>query len=311
MERSRRGTKVESVSFSRHPSFPYFMDEKMEKLEERGEIELCKEKSQLSTYYCPSEVLKSPNDAMEFLSRTWSPSSSDFSQMLSSNGREHDQGLQKQQTEESLVHFEEDDKTRLEQAVTLLSAGNLVRSAAGKLKQLHFGCMNVGQMKAWLGVELFSSFSRGCREKRKEKVRLREAQVHAALSVTRLAAAIAGFSANSRLEPTNAKCTSVTGMGGGALDEKMNAVVASAAALVATVCAEAAESVGANRERVASAIGTGLAAKTSADMVSLTATCNAPCLRGAATLELRAAAGRHASEDPCKRCSTSCSHARR
>ncbi|URE01772.1 Plant pleckstrin region [Musa troglodytarum] len=191
-------------------------------------------------------------------------------------GREHDQGLQKQQTEESLVHFEEDDKTRLEQAVTLLSAGNLVRSAAGKLKQLHFGCMNVGQMKAWLGVELFSSFSRGCREKRKEKVRLREAQVHAALSVTRLAAAIAGFSANSRLEPTNAKCTSVTGMGGGALDEKMNAVVASAAALVATVCAEAAESVGANRERVASAIGTGLAAKTSADMVSLTATCNAP-----------------------------------
>ncbi|URE01773.1 Plant pleckstrin region [Musa troglodytarum] len=226
-------------------------DEKMEKLEERGEIELCKEKSQLSTYYCPSEVLKSPNDAMEFLSRTWSPSSSDFSQMLSSNGREHDQGLQKQQTEESLVHFEEDDKTRLEQAVTLLSAGNLVRSAAGKLKQLHFGCMNVGQMKAWLGVELFSSFSRGCREKRKEKVRLREAQVHAALSVTRLAAAIAGFSANSRLEPTNAKCTSVTGMGGGALDEKMNAVVASAAALVATVCAEAAESVGANRERVA------------------------------------------------------------
>lgn len=60
-------------------------DEKMEKLEERGEIELFKEKSQLSTYYCPSEVLKSPNEAMEFLSRTWSPSSSDFSQILWSN----------------------------------------------------------------------------------------------------------------------------------------------------------------------------------------------------------------------------------
>ncbi|RWW55861.1 hypothetical protein BHE74_00037466 [Ensete ventricosum] len=67
--------------------------------------------------------------------------------------------------------------------------------------------------------------------------------------------------------------------GGRALDEKMNAVVASAAALVATVCAEAAESMGADRERAASGISTGLATKTSADMVTLiatAATCNAP-----------------------------------
>ncbi|RZS04309.1 hypothetical protein BHM03_00034641 [Ensete ventricosum] len=65
-------------------------------------------------------------------------------------GREHDRGLQEQQTEESLVQFEEDDETRLEQALvrtsltlTLLSTGNLVRSAAGKLKQLHFGWVDV------------------------------------------------------------------------------------------------------------------------------------------------------------------------
>ncbi|KAJ8504560.1 hypothetical protein OPV22_005446 [Ensete ventricosum] len=172
-------------------------------------------------------------------------------------GREHDRGLQEQQTEESLVQFEEDDETRLEQALTLLSTGNLVRSAAGKLKQLHFGWMNVGQMKAWLGVELFSSLSRGCREKSKEKVRLREAQVHAALSVTSLAAV-----------PSQASLPFL--------------------ALVATVCAEAAESMGADRERAASGISTGLATKTSADMVTLIATA-ATCLRGAATLELRAA----------------------
>lgn len=53
--------------------------------EERGAIEACKEKSQLSTFYCPVEVPKSPVEAMDFLSRTWSPSSSDFFQMLSSN----------------------------------------------------------------------------------------------------------------------------------------------------------------------------------------------------------------------------------
>ncbi|CAL9209922.1 unnamed protein product [Musa hybrid cultivar] len=308
MERARRGVEFESVSFSRHLSLPYFTNDKLVAFEERGAIEACKEKSQLSTFYCPVEVPKSPVEAMDFLSRTWSPSSSDFFQMLSSNvmattdgrfepflmqGREHDQELEEKQTEESDVHFDEDDKLRLEQ--TLLSTGNLVQSAVGKHKQLHTSWMKVGEIKAWLGGELFSSLSRGCRKRRKERLRLHVAQVHAALSVTRLAAAISGIMASSRVEPRDSKGMSMMTVGGKS-DEKISAVLASAAALVATVCAEAAESAGAHRECVASAITTGLATKTSADMATLTATA-ATCLRGAATLERRAAAGRHVSQD--------------
>ncbi|XP_065030502.1 VAN3-binding protein-like [Musa acuminata AAA Group] len=295
MERARRGVKFESVSFSRHLSLPYFTNDKLVAFEERGAIEACKEKSQLSTFYCPVEVPKSPVEAMDFLSRTWSPSSSDFFQMLSSNGREHDQELEEKQTEESDVHFDEDDKLRLEQVLTLLSTGNLVQSAVGKHKQLHTSWMKVGEIKAWLGGELFSSLSRGCRKRRKERLRLHVAQVHAALSVTRLAAAISGIMASSRVEPRYSKGMSMMNVGGKS-DEKISAVLASAAALVATVCAEAAESAGAHRECVASAITTGLATKTSADMATLTATA-ATCLRGAATLERRAAAGRHVSQD--------------
>ncbi|WOL16680.1 VAN3-binding protein-like [Canna indica] len=286
MERSR-GVKFEtSLSFSRHQTLPYLMDEKTDTFNDGGAIQLFKEKAQLPTYYCPLEAPKSPNEAMEFLSRTWSPSSSDFFQILSSNGREHEQELEEQQQEESIAHL--DNKIRLEQVLTLLSTGNLVQPAAEKHRQRHSRWMSVGQMKAWLGGELFSSMSRGCRTKRKEKLRLHVAQVHAALSVTRLAAAIAGIMANSRIEPIDPLERE--------LDPKISSVVASAAALVATVCAEAAESVGADRECVASAVTSGLSTKNSANMVTLTATA-ATCLRGAATLELRAAATRHVPED--------------
>ena len=107
--------------------------------------------------------------------------------------------------------------------------------------------------------------------KRKEELRLQVAQVHAALSVARLAAGIAGIVANCSLKPSDSKNPSVHSEGGD-WGEEMSTVVASAAALVATVCAEAAESVGANRAHVASVISTGLATRTFADMLTLTAT---------------------------------------
>lgn len=130
---------------------------------------------------------------------------------------------------------------------------------------------NVKFMKSWLGGESISSLLRGSKTKRKEELRLQVAQVHAALAVARLAAGIAGIVANCSLETSNSKNLSIHSEGGD-WGEEMSTVVASAAALVATVCAEAAESVGANRAHVASAISTGLATRTFADMLAHTAT---------------------------------------
>lgn len=130
----------------------------------------------------------------------------------------------------------------------------------------------MGHMK-WLREEIFSSLSKSCRRKRKEVLRFHEAQIHAALAVARLAAAIAGTVANSNIETSyissNRFC--LPKQRDGAFNE-MNTVVASAAALVATVCAEAAELVGAKRNQVTSAIRMGLESRSSTDMLTLTAT---------------------------------------
>nr|XP_018682181.1 PREDICTED: VAN3-binding protein-like isoform X2 [Musa acuminata subsp. malaccensis] len=298
MEESRKHASHGAALFSRQ-SLSY-KDERMQTKSQNRGIELCKGQTQLSTYHYPLEVPKSPHQALEFLSRTWSPSSSDFFQILSPSNllpslKDRSAEVDEHEAEKNRTDFAGDTKTRMDQILTLLSSGKLAQSAPQKHKSLHGGWIDVGQMKAWLGGEILSSFSKGCRKRRKEELRLHTAQVHAALSVARLAAAIAGIVGNCYLEPVNSKAMSLDHQGG-ELDNRMNTVVASAAALVATVCAEAAESVGANRMQVASAIRTGLATRSSADLVTLTATA-ATCLRGAATLELRAAACRQISED--------------
>ncbi|MQL88203.1 hypothetical protein Taro_020759 [Colocasia esculenta] len=142
-------------------------------------------------------------------------------------------------------------------------------------------------MKAWFGGEILGSLSRTCREKRKEELRLHMAQVHAALSVAQLAAAVAGIVSDGSPHHLLSSKHRLPLSGGSPSDGKMNAAVASAAAFVAAVCAEAAESAGASRAHIASAISSGLAMQTPADMLTLTATA-ATCLRGAATLKLRA-----------------------
>uniref|UniRef100_A0A7N2MJ38 VAN3-binding protein n=1 Tax=Quercus lobata TaxID=97700 RepID=A0A7N2MJ38_QUELO len=128
------------------------------------------------------------------------------------------------------------------------------------------------------------------RVKTKEEDRLRTANVHAALSVTRLAAAIAGFAANSTKdkEEANKDVKHISSEGKVDWDQNMSNIVASAAALIATICAESAESIGANRGHVASAVNSGLATQTPADMMTLTATAATCGMRGAAMLKSRA-----------------------
>lgn len=131
-------------------------------------------------------------------------------------------------------------------------------------------------MQGWLGSKKITSLVKGQTGKKKDEVRLHTAQVHAALSVTQLAAAIAGFAAIGIREA--AQDINVHSTNGGMIWDKNIGAVASAAALVAAVCAEAAESAGARRAHIASAVSSGLANQSSVDMMALTATaatCNA------------------------------------
>ncbi|CAL9060743.1 unnamed protein product [Musa banksii] len=130
--------------------------------------------------------------------------------------------------------------------------------------------------------------------KRKEEVRLRRSRANAALQVTGVAAAIAGVAATGSLKRSMHEESN--GSGGNMDDSALSRVVASAAALVATVCAEAAESVGASKAHVAAVISSGIATQSSADIAALTSMA-ATSLREDSSVNLTAENKKHVSEE--------------
>ncbi|KAK9664314.1 hypothetical protein RND81_14G032800 [Saponaria officinalis] len=117
------------------------------------------------------------------------------------------------------------------------------------------------------------------KEKKKEESRAHNAQVHAAVSVAGVAAAVAAIAAataassgSSRKDPEAART---------------DMAVASAATLVAAQCVEAAETMGAERDHLASVVSSAVNVRSAGDIMTLTAAA-ATALRGAATLKARA-----------------------
>lgn len=137
--------------------------------------------------------------------------------------------------------------------------------------------MDFSHIKGCLKGNSLTNLFGSQREKNKEEVRLHTAKLDAALSLTQLAAAIAGFASNGNSTEAQDHIKHVTSSNRGNAtilewDQDMGGVVASAAALLTAVCAEAAEALGAKRARVASAVKSGLATQTPIDMITLTAT---------------------------------------
>lgn len=116
------------------------------------------------------------------------------------------------------------------------------------------------------------------REKKKEETRAHNAQLHAALSVAGVAAAVAAVAAATAAVSAPWKDEQAT---------KIDMAVASAATLVAAQLVESAESMGVEREQLASVVHSAVNVRTPGDIVTLTAAA-ATALRGAATLKARA-----------------------
>ncbi|WOK96307.1 VAN3-binding protein-like isoform X1 [Canna indica] len=126
-------------------------------------------------------------------------------------------------------------------------------------------------MIPWKGVSV-KKWLKEMKQLRKEEERLKRAQVHAAVSVAGVAAALAAIAAET-VEANQHKSLR---------DE----AVASAAALVAAQCAHVAEAAGAKREQISSAINGAVTATDAADIFTLTAAA-ATSLKGASTLKGR------------------------
>ncbi|GER52093.1 hypothetical protein STAS_29519 [Striga asiatica] len=111
------------------------------------------------------------------------------------------------------------------------------------------------------------------KQRLKEEQRLQRAEVHAAVSVAGVAAALAAISAEN--------CQ----IGGGGSDRLAEAA-ASAATMVAAQCAKVAEAMGATREQLRSVIGSAVGGTSAGEIVTLTAAA-ATSIRGVDTLKGR------------------------
>ena len=108
---------------------------------------------------------------------------------------------------------------------------------------------NIMSIKKWL---------KEIKQRRKEEGRLQRAEVHAAISVAGVAAALAAIAAeNSKMDEYSSTAK--------------EAAVASAAALVAAQCAKVAEAMGAKREQLSSVIGSAMSGTNASDILTLTA----------------------------------------
>ncbi|XP_050216247.1 VAN3-binding protein isoform X2 [Mercurialis annua] len=129
----------------------------------------------------------------------------------------------------------------------------------------------------WKNVVPFKTLSikkwiKDIKQKRKEEDRLQRAEVHAAISVAGIAAALASIAAdNTKTDDSNS-----------AKDD----AVASAAALVAAQCAKVAEAMGAKREQLSSIIGSAMSGTSATHILTLTAAASTS-LKGAETLKAR------------------------
>lgn len=95
------------------------------------------------------------------------------------------------------------------------------------------------------------------KQKSKEEKRVQRAEVHAALSVAGLAAALAAIAA----ENSNCDDSSTT----------KESAVASATALVAAHCAKVAEAMGAKKEQLGSVLASAMTGTSTSDILTLTA----------------------------------------
>jgi hypothetical protein len=99
------------------------------------------------------------------------------------------------------------------------------------------------------------------KEKKKEETRTQNAQVHAAVSVAAVASAVAAVAA----------ATAASSPGKNEQMARIDMAMASAAALVAAQCVEAAEIMGADRDHLTSVVSSAVNVKSHDDIVTLTA----------------------------------------
>lgn len=253
-------------------------------------------------------MLETPFEPMEFLSRSWSSSSIEVMQTLSPNSQEKNRSMIAKSfsitaPSSSPQHAANENSGSPTDQSPLIPKGDFNMEKFTSHDEFSSTPWKSDNLKAWLWMQetihpelnlgrrlhkkLFpknmtsikslvqaaslKKWLKDMKDKKKEELRLHNAQVHAALSVAGLAAALAAV-AEAKISENS--------------ESKTDVAVASAAALVAAQCVEVAESMGADRNRLSSVINSAASVKSPGDILTLTAAA-ATSLRGATTLKSR------------------------
>ncbi|KAL8091244.1 VAN3-binding protein [Apium graveolens] len=195
------------------------------------------------------KVAETPQEPLDFLSRSWSLSATEISKALAQKN------VQKQ--------FIVDNNNPILVPETVIAPPHMKASITNVVN---------ARKPRTIGRWFHIRETRNSTVKKKDKARIENAHLHSAISVAGVAAALAAVAATKNANESGTK---------------MSMSVASATELLASYCIEMAESAGAAHDTVASVVKSSIDIASPSDLLTLTAAA-ATALRGEAALKERA-----------------------